>query len=175
MPLRSGRVAVLAHCHLNSNTKVHGLAEYAGVRHGVLGPLVESGCGIVQLPCPEATFLGMARWGMTREQYDTAAYRRHCESILEPVVDTLRSLAADGCVIEAVVGVDGSPSCGVNRTCIGYEGGEIEALFECGDSPSAQDAAAPGVFIEVFRSLLMAAGLDVEFRGVDESASGTQG
>jgi predicted secreted protein len=159
---------VVAHCHLDVNTKVHGLADYAGARLEVIAPLLERGIGIVQLPCPEATFLGMCRWGMTREQYDVAAYRRHCERILAPTIDTLRALADDGCVIEAVVGVDGSPSCGVGRTCVGYEGGEIEALFADGASPVAHDAEMPGVFIEVLKALLDAEGLSVLFRGVDE-------
>ena len=169
MPHRSRRLAVLAHCHLNVNTKVHGLGAYEGTRREVISPLIEGGYGIVQLPCPEATFLGMHRWGMTREQYDTPAYRRHCQEILAPTVDMLVSLVDDGCSIEAVVGVDGSPSCGVDRTCSGYEGGEIEAIFDSGRAPVAADIPASGVFIEVFRSLLTAAGLNVTFRGVEES------
>ncbi|HET6350942.1 MAG TPA: hypothetical protein VFG89_02280 [Coriobacteriia bacterium] len=168
MPSRSRRVAVVAHCHLNVNTKVHGLADYEGVRAEVITPYLAEGVGIIQLPCPEATFLGMARWGMTKEQYDTVAYRRHCAAILAPVLDTLVELAADGVEIVEVVGVDGSPSCGVGRTCVGYEGGEIEAMFADGVSPEARDAAEPGVLIEVFRSLLDAAGLDVMFRAVEE-------
>ncbi|TDB38031.1 MAG: hypothetical protein D9V44_08290 [Actinobacteria bacterium] len=171
MSQRSRRVAVLAHCHLNVNTKVLGLAEYAGVRREVVLPLLEAGVGIVQLPCPEATYLGMRRWGMTREQYDVSAYRRHCERILEPTIDTLVALADDTCVIEVVLGVDGSPNCGVTRTCFGYAGGEIEALFAAGDSPRATDAPTAGVFMEVLRTLLADAGLDVVFRGVDEGVA----
>lgn len=170
MPDRGRAVAVVAHCHLNVNTKVQGLADYAGVRRDVIEPLIQRGVGIVQLPCPEATYLGMRRWGMTREQYDVASYRRHCEALLGPTVDTLLALHDDGCVIEAVIGVDGSPSCGIGRTCIGYAGGEIAALAETG-IPATEKAAMPGVFMEVFQALLDEVGLDVEFRGVVESAS----
>ncbi len=174
MPQRARRVVVLAHCHLNVNTKVHGLADYTGVRDDVVEPYLRGGFGIVQLPCPEATFLGMRRWGMTVEQYNTPAYRRHCEAIGGPVVDTLLALAEDGCSIEAVVGVDGSPSCGVAYTCAGYTGGEIDALVADGNAPKARTAAESGVFIEVFRSLLDAAGLHIPFRGVEE-APGARG
>ena len=166
---------VVAHCHLDANTKVHGLADYAGVRRDVIGPLIDGGFGIVQLPCPEATLLGMRRWGMTREQYDTPAYRRHCERILEPVIDTLVALVADGCSIESVIGVDGSPSCGVAFTCVGYSGGDIDDLFDSGNRPVASEASMPGIFMEVFRSLLATAGIEVTFCGVDESASGARG
>ena len=168
VPRRSRRVVVIAHCHLNANTKVHGIADYPGVRAHVVQPLLDRGVGLIQLPCPECVFLGMNRWGMTREQYDHAAFREHCVRLLTPIVTTLVELSADGCVIESVIGVDGSPSCGVNRTCVGYEGGEIEALFESGVSPEAHDAAMPGVFMEVLQSLLAAEGLDIAFVGHSE-------
>ncbi|MDZ4168486.1 MAG: hypothetical protein U1E26_02355 [Coriobacteriia bacterium] len=171
MPARGRAVAVVAHCHLNANTKVHGLADYEGARRDVVDSLIQCGVGIVQLPCPEATYLGLARWGMTREQYDVASYRRHCQKLLEPIVEILLALKADGCTIEAVVGVDGSPSCGVSRTCVGYAGGEIAALSDTG-IPQASEAPKPGVFIEVLQALMGDAGLDVEFRGVTEHLSG---
>lgn len=172
MPQRYRRVAILAHCHLNVNSKVHGLADYAGARTDVVSPLIQAGIGIVQLPCPEATFLGVRRWGMTREQYDVPAYRRHCRQILGPTIDTLVALADDGCVFEGVFGVDGSPSCGVSRTCVGYQGGEIEAMFERGESPRATRAEVRGVFMDVLQELCADADIDLEFRGVDESAEG---
>jgi predicted secreted protein len=168
MSARARRVAVLAHCHLNVNTKVIGLADYASARHDLVSALASDEIGIVQLPCPEATFLGMKRWGMTREQYDTSAYRRHCAEILKPVIDTLVVLADDGCRITAVYGIEGSPSCGVARTCAGYAGGEIEELAATGSLPAAHDLKAPGVFMELFMRALASHGLHPEFIGIDE-------
>lgn len=170
MPTRGRRVVVLAHCHLNANTKVKGLAEYGGVRTDVLEDVLASGAGIVQLPCPEATHLGMKRWGMTVEQYDTPAYRRHCRGLLSPVIDTLTALASDDCVIERVVGVEGSPSCGVSLTCAGYDGGELALL---GELPHACDTAGTGVFMQEFKALLAEAGLDVMFTGEPERPTPT--
>jgi len=169
------KVVVMAHCHLNSNTKVRGLACYSGARLEVVLPYLQQQYGIVQLPCPEATFLGMKRWGMTREQFDTPAYRRHCETLLGPVIDTLRALAEDACSVECVVGVDGSPSCGVNRTCVGYEGGEVEDLARNGSLPSARLTSGYGIFMEILRERLVQAGLKVEFGGVDEGAPASAG
>lgn len=165
MPARSRKIAVVAHCHLNVNTKVCGLGTYASVRTEVIAPLLEGGVGIVQLPCPEASFLGMRRWGMTVEQYDTPAYRRHCRSILAPVVDTLQALVEDECAIEGVFGVDLSPSCGVNKTCAGYAGGELTAGAP---TPNAVELPGRGVFMQEFEALLETAGLNVPFLGVDE-------
>jgi predicted secreted protein len=165
MPGRSRRVVVVAHCHLNVNTKVRGLARYEGARADVIAPLIGQGLGIVQLPCPEASFLGMRRWGMTVEQYDTAAYRRHCRAILRTTIDTLRALADDGCEIEGVLGVEGSPSCGVETTCGGYTGGELENAVE----QQADRIAGRGVFVDELRAMLEEAGLgDVPFTGVGD-------
>jgi predicted secreted protein len=170
MPARSRKVAVVAHCHLNVNTKVHGLADYRGAREDLVSDFVSSGIGIVQLPCPEATFLGMSRWGMTYEQYDTPAYRRHCREILGPTLDTLVALAADGCEIVGIYGVAGSPSCGVDVTCMGYgDGGEIEDLAATG-LPRSTLSTGRGVFFEELASILRQADLDVrlqDVRGVD--------
>lgn len=159
---------------MNSNVKVHGLADFKGARSEIVVPLIERGVGVIQLPCPEATFLGMCRWGMTREQYDTPAYRRHCSVLVAPVVDTLLALVKDGCEIESIVGVDGSPSCGVNRTCFGYAGGEIERLAASGDIPVAVSADMSGVFMEELKAQLLDAGLDLRFIGREESADGAR-
>ena len=165
VPDRSRRVVVLAHCHLNVTTKVHGLASYPGARADVVGPLLDRGVGIVQLPCPEATYLGMRRWAMTREQYDTRSYRRHCRRILRGTVDTLVALADDGCAIEAVIGVDGSPSCGVSVTCTGYEGG----VLTCDATVTKADITeGRGVFMDVLTQLLDEAGLSIPLKAVDE-------
>jgi predicted secreted protein len=161
MPDRSRVIALIAHCHLNVNTKVHGLASCPGARLDIVLPLIERDVGIVQLPCPEATFLGMKRWGMTVEQYDTPAYRRHCREILAPVIATASTLVADGCRIERVIGVDGSPSCGVSETCSGYCGGEIEQILD-GTAPAQHATRAPGrgVFIQTLEVALRAAGIE---------------
>ena len=165
---RGQKVAVVSHCLLNANVKVHGIATYAGLHPEALR-LIAEGSGFVQLPCPETTFLGLKRWGMTREQYDTAAYRRHCRELLTPILDTLEELLRDGCAVE-IVGAEGSPSCGISTTCVGWCGGEPDE----GVGP-AELAAGRGVFMEEFAGLLGSRGLDIPFRGVDESPSTTPG
>lgn len=163
---RSRKVIVLAHCLLNVNTKVHGLALYPAV-HPDAGGWIGDDVGVVQLPCPEVTFLGMSRWGMTREQYDVPAYRRHCRSLLEPVVDTLAALVRDGCEIVGVWGLDGSPSCGVAETCAGYEGGDLDGVTA---PPPWEHTPGPGVFMAVLQELLEDRGLSVLFAAVPEES-----
>lgn len=170
MPDRHRRIALVAHCHLNINTKVHGLADRAAGQTELVSRLVADGIGLLQLPCPEVTYLGMRRWGMTREQYDTPAYRRHCRALLAPVIDTVEALVADGCEVVGVWGANGSPSCGVDRTCEGYEGGEIEYPFAADQAPRAVLVSGRGILFEELQTLLEQAGISPAFHGIDEPA-----
>lgn len=124
---RSRRVAVVAHCLLDANTRVHGIASWKAVHPKAL-ELIEQGYSIVQLPCPEATYLGMGRPAMAWNVYDTYEYRRHCEEILLASVDTVEELIHDGCEV-VVVGLEGSPSCAINRPCRGVMVGKLAEML----------------------------------------------
>lgn len=158
-------MVLLAHCILNPNAKVSGIAQTSGAIPGIVEGLLREGIGIVQLPCPEQTFGGCLRWGMTREQYDTPRYRRHCRDILESIVDQSEDYLRGGYEILGIVGVDGSPSCGVERTCIGYEGGEIASMRAL---PICSFAAGRGVFMECLLSMFEDRGLSIPAAGIDE-------
>lgn len=169
---RNGSVVVLAHCLLNADAKVKGLAEYPGALLSFVLPLFEEGVGVIQLPCPEATFLGGARWGMTREQYDTTAFRRHCRCLLTGTMDQLESHLRSGHSVEGVVGVDGSPSCGVFFSCSGYEGGEISIGGFVERSRNAlRRCRGEGIFMAELRVLLSERGIFLPFSAVDEESS----
>lgn len=105
-------VTVAAHCLLNPLTRVKGLAP---VPFRPEGPTV-------QLPCPEALYLGLERWAVTRNQLDVPQFRRFCRSLIEEYADLLQMLARQGARLR-IVGVAGSPSCGVITTSSGYTGG----------------------------------------------------
>jgi len=108
-------VCYLAHCLLNANAKVDEGARCAGVSTPVLTLLREHGATIRQMPCPELAFGGTRRFWAVREQYDTPAYRAHCRRLGEPVAAQVRAdLAAGARVI--IIGIDGSPSMGVELT-----------------------------------------------------------
>jgi predicted secreted protein len=105
-------ITVAAHCLLNPLTRVKGLAP---VPFRPEGPTV-------QLPCPEALYLGPERWAVTRNQLDVPQFRRFCRALIEPYVDLLEMLARQGARLR-IVGLAGSPSCGVITTSSGYSGG----------------------------------------------------
>ena len=166
---RKKKIVVAAHCLLNVNAKIRPLAGQPGTYLHALSPYLEQGAGIFQLPCPENSFLGMARWGMTRNQYDTPAFRAHCRQILNVPLHEIRSLVEDGCTIEAVVGMDKSPNCGANLTCTGFSGGEI-----CGSDTLADQSArlefipGKGLFFQILDQMLKTYDINARFTGISE-------
>lgn len=168
---RGGRILIVCHCILNANAKIRPLAGYPGALAALLAPFLAEGVGLVQLPCPETVVLGMTRWGMSREQYDTPFLRRAFRRLLAPQVDSLAAFARDGCELLAVVGMDGSPSCGVFATCAGYEGGELSGPPEDLARRLSHLAMVPGrgVYFSELAAMLVDRGLAVPFWSVDEA------
>ena len=123
-------ITVAAHCLLNPLTRVRGLAT---LPFRVEGPTV-------QLPCPEALCLGLERWAVTQNQLDVPQFRRFCRALIENYVDLLQMLAREGAKLH-IVGVAGSPSCGVETTSSGYTGGRVR---ECEHA----HVSGRGVFME---------------------------
>ncbi len=113
---RSGKLALVAHCILNQNSRVLGLAERSSVITEIVEFLIFNEMGIVQMPCPELTYAGLLRKAQTRDQCDTAMFRRHCKGIVKEIVDQIQEYEKCGVKVKIVIGVDGSPSCGVTET-----------------------------------------------------------
>lgn len=81
---RSKKIVLISHCILNVNSKVEGLAQYENNSLELVKYLIENKFGIIQLPCPEASFYGMRRWGHVKEQFDTPYYREHLQKYSIP-------------------------------------------------------------------------------------------
>ena len=140
----------LAHCLLNANSKVDEGARSPGVSLPVVSLLRERGCTLRQMPCPELAFAGTRRFWAVREQYDTPAFRAHCRKLAAPVAAQIRAdLAAGHRVV--VVGIDGSPTMGVELTASSDEWGGRP------DKPDDEDypvTPGPGIFTETLIELL---------------------
>ena len=130
---RSGRVVLVSHCLLNENTRYLGGACRPGCVAEVVEACVTAGFGIVQMPCPEERVWGgvlkrhllrtygspVLRSGRLRRialpvalGYTRWRYRRLARAVAAQAADYQRS----GLDVAAVLGVDGSPSCGVEQT-----------------------------------------------------------
>ena len=144
-------VSVVSHCLLNPLTRVKGLTQ---VHFSPAGP-------VIQLPCPEALYLGLERWAVTKNQLDVPQFRRFCRTIIIPYADLMEMLAGQGMRLR-IVGVAKSPSCGVVTTSSGYKGGRMAGQVHT-------HVSGRGVFMEELLAELERRG--VQFRAEEAGAS----
>jgi len=113
---RSGKIAIVAHCILNQNARVQGLAERPSAITEITEFLNRNEIGIIQMPCPELMYAGVLRLPQTKEQYDNRAYRELCRKIANEIASQIQEYKK--CKIETVfvIGVNGSPTCNVKKT-----------------------------------------------------------
>ncbi len=170
---RGKKIVILAHCLLNVNAKVEGIAHYPGAFEPLVLSLIRKGFGIIQLPCPEMGYYGVRRWGQVIEQMDTPAFRTHCRKILHPVIEQIQDYHTNGYLIAGIVGVDKSPSCGVHQTCSSdLFKGEItcvENLDAIKKSLSYPDKA--GIFMEELKQIIADYGFEIPFVAIDEEST----
>jgi predicted secreted protein len=112
---RAGKLVVVAHCVLNQNARVAGLADYSAVIGEVVDTLRKHNVSFLQLPCPELTFAGAQRPRKTKEEYNTPSYRKRCEQIATSITQQIEELRKTGVKVLAVLGVKNSPSCGIDN------------------------------------------------------------
>jgi predicted secreted protein len=130
---RSGRVVFLSHCLLNQNVRYLGGAGRSGGVEEIVEGYLGRGIGICQLPCPEQRAWGgllkrrmLVAYGsagtlrapvarlMLRPFifYTRRVYARLARAIARDVLDYRRC----GVEVAGLVGIGGSPSCGVHTT-----------------------------------------------------------
>lgn len=123
------KVILLSHCILNKHSKVKTWDKEGKVTEpntmDFVEFLMENNIGIIQLPCPELTGYGLKRWGQVKEQYDHPHYRKMCRQLFEPILDQILEYQSNGFEVISLMGIYGSPTCGIYRTCSGDWGGEI--------------------------------------------------
>jgi predicted secreted protein len=134
----------MAHCLLNQNTRYPGGAVCAGVVTGAVDPYVNEGIGIVQMECPEQRAWGgvlkrhflwlidhprMARVSGALSKPLTGYLRARYRPIAARAVRDMEDYQESGFEVVGVVGVAGSPSCGVNTTL--DLGRALEAIGSC--------------------------------------------
>jgi predicted secreted protein len=155
-------VAFVAHCLLNQNSKVRDGAHCAGVYSPIVDVLRAKGWRIEQMPCPELAFSGLNRFWAVREQYDTAAYRRHCQRLATAVAGAIAARVAQGEEI-VLIGVEGSPSMGVTITSSDPERGGRPTWPD----GTPEHTGGEGIFVEELHAELGRRG--IAFRGTGET------
>ncbi|WP_461613618.1 CD3072 family TudS-related putative desulfidase [Clostridium sp. Marseille-QA1073] len=168
---RSKKICLVTHCILNGNAKVEGLCNYKGAVKEVVEFLMNKDFGIIQLPCPEINLYGIKRWGHVKEQFNTPYFRENCTSLLKPIINQIEDYKNNGYEIALVLGIDGSPSCGINYTCSSKKwSGELSGNENL--SKILKDIStikSPGVFMEIFRKNLESIGVNPIYLTLNES------
>jgi predicted secreted protein len=111
---RSGRIVVVSHCILNVHSLEDHLAIYPGLEEEVVNLLTSKGVGIFQLPCPEMDLFGIFRKPLPKEAYEHPRVRDHYHKLAEKVVKQLEWFKRKGYKVAAVLGAEGSPTCGID-------------------------------------------------------------
>ncbi len=162
----------MSHCFLNTASKCRGyrldsIRAEEQLRRDLLHRVVDRGIQLLQLPCPELTLYGLDRWGHTRNQFDNPFFRQHCREQLKPILLQLQAYAtAEDVELLGVLGIDGSPSCGMKYTCTGPWGGDFGGRDVSGVLAQAATAPGPGVLMEVLAEELAQCGLALPMDGL---------
>ncbi|MCE5270742.1 hypothetical protein LLH00_05605 [bacterium] len=151
---RSRKVIFVAHCILNQNARIRKCAYTPSAIPKVPAELIERGIGIVQMACPELGALGLGRGGPVEiyDQLSTPIGRRYLRTLASDIVYQVRQYRKQGYRVLGVLGLDGSPSCGVDLTWYGDE------------------HAGRGAYMEELIIALKEAGLDIPVLGIQDAA-----
>jgi predicted secreted protein len=85
MKIGSNKAVFLMHSILNMNVRAPGIAIHKGPIKKIYDFLIKNDFTVVQIPCPETSYVGLKRWWFTKELYDSVGYRRHCRRIAKAV------------------------------------------------------------------------------------------
>ncbi len=143
------RIAFLAHCLLNQNSKVQGGCKTAAIWDPVVDLLVERGWVIRQMPCPELAFAGVRRFWWVREQADTPLFRAHCRRLARTVAATMEPHVEAGDDV-VMIGIDSSPTMGVSFQPSSTSWGGEPNVGE----PETTMVDGEGIFLEELRAEL---------------------
>lgn len=148
---------------------MEGLSSYSSGICTLVSKLLLQGYGIIQLPCIEMEMLGIKRWGVVKEQLDYPAFREKCRELLQPILHQSIDYIHNGYTFAGVIGINGSPTCGVEFTCTGdHWGGELSERDHL-EQLSSQELKEKGIMIEELEKMLIDEGIDIDIWGLDES------
>ncbi len=171
MEEKKKKILVVSHCFLNDATKLkYENKEEANKereqKRDFLRKMLDEGVELIQLPCPEFLLYGANRWGHAASQFDTPFYKEASKKLLEPIILQLKEYQNHGDRFEllGVVGIDGSPSCGIEFTYDGNWGGEFSGNPNFEETmASIERIEKPGIFMEVFMKELKNENIDIDF------------
>lgn len=159
---RSGKIVIVSHCILNVHSLEDNLAIYPGLEREVVEILVKKSVGIYQIPCPEIELSSIFRKALPKESYDHPRIRKTYRELAENITRTLSSYTKKGYIITAVLGAEGSPTCGIDFVGRWKKniGGKREFPRDIEFVPGK------GVFMEEFKACLEKTGIYPSWIGI---------
>ena len=159
---RSKKIVVISHCILNVHSLEDNLAIYPGLEEDVIKLLVQKGVGIYQIPCPEIELAGIFRKALPKESYLHPKVRKVYHRLAETITRTLEWYVKRGYAIQAVIGAEGSPTCGIHQ--VGKWKEDIKGKREF--PRDVEFVEGSGVFMEEFKSALEKINVFPEWIGI---------
>lgn len=162
---RSKKVVFVSHCLLNQNSISDDTVDFPGTFKEVVELLLESQVGIVQMPCPELMCLGLDRRDpdgadrdvvientRIRRTLNEEFSEKKMDLLIDKVIYQIKEYEKYDFSILGIIGVNRSPSCGVETT-----------------SMNNKEVAGKGLFIENLKEKLNKKEIDVEMIGIKTS------
>lgn len=159
---RSKRVIFVAHCILNQNAISDGTADYPGSHVNIIRTLLDAQVGIIQMPCPELCCLGLDRGNILGAEspvvVENTRIRKEIQRpdavslldrLVEQVISQIIEYHKHGFMILGIVGINRSPSCGVDTT-----------------SNDNKEIGGTGVFVTRIKSALATCNLSIPAIGI---------
>lgn len=158
---RSKKIVVVAHCLLNQNSISDGTADLPSQFNKIVNLLIENEIGIIQLPCPELLCLGLARKDETGANNELPYENTRIRTLMEKdenkellrsrareIVKQLEDYIKYDFQILGILGVNRSPSCGIETTTI-----------DC------KETEGRGVFMQILEDELLKQGIKITMVG----------
>jgi len=127
---RKKDIIYTTHCILNQNSVIREWERAPGAFNQIIKVILDNDISIIQLPCPEFTFLGEDRPPKTKKEYDTFAYRDLCKNLAISVVDQMKEYIKYEYRIIGLLGIEASPTCDT----LGNKGIFMDELFKLMES-----------------------------------------
>ena len=152
---RSTRLVAVIECIMNQNARDAGVATFPAINWPILSLCNEYNVGLIQMPCPEISFLGSERKRQPgqsiREALDTCEGRNCCRKISIDIVDRIEDYTNQGYQILSILGGNPkSPGCAIH----------------CEDGNLLPNS---GVFMKELQGELNKRCIEIPFKGIRDS------
>lgn len=165
---RSKKVIFVAHCLLNQNSISDGTADFPSQFSEIINLLTSNQIGLIQLPCPEFACLGLDRQDRQGGKRPLLIENTRIRGLMsekdhvkllqvkaKEVIAQIQDYKSYGFKVLGIIGINRSPSCGVETT-----------------TRNNEEVKGQGVFIEQISEICQRRGLSVKMIGVKTSEKG---